>query len=291
MKLLSVDVGIKNLSFCLFDIDEGEKMKDKNSKIRILKWDNIDLSEKTSLICGEFDKAGLICGKPATFCMTNKCFCLKHSKKQPYIRIAPDLKPAFINKQKVNTLLEIAKKYNIQCTSTSATSIGKKPDIIAAINQFVLQNCFTEVCKSNATKIDLVTIGRNLQHKFDELFYPSSSDKINIDTIIIENQIGPIANKMKTIQGMLAQYFIMKNNNINIEFISASNKLKEFTPINAETGKPEKLDYKQRKQLGVKTSLNFVDTDPRFSEWSEFLHKHNKKDDLSDCFLQGIWYI
>jgi hypothetical protein len=288
MKLLSVDVGIKNLSFCLFDIDEGEK--EKGSKIRILKWDNIDLSEKTSLTCSELDKAGLICGKPATLCMTNKCFCLKHSKKQPYIRLQPDLKPAFLNKQKVQTLLEIVKKYNI-VSNTTATA--KKPDLIALINQFVLEKCFTEVCKSNATKIDLVTIGRNLQHKFDELFYPisSSSAKINIDTIIIENQIGPIANKMKTIQGMLAQYFIMKNNNINIEFISASNKLKEFTPINTETGKPEKLDYKQRKQLGVKTSLNFVDTDPRFSEWSDFLHKHSKKDDLSDCFLQGIWYI
>jgi hypothetical protein len=298
MKLLSVDVGIKNLSFCLFDYDERinikdiKDIKDINDKIRILKWDNIDLSEKISLKCCELDKNGLICDKPATLCITDKSFCLKCSKRQPYLRLAPELKPAFINKQKMLTLLEIAKKYKIDY---DAVNVCKKPEIIALINQFVLQNCFTDVCKSNATKIDLVTIGRNLQHKFDELFYPSLNDlkeiePLEIDTIIIENQIGPIANKMKTIQGMLAQYFIMKNNNINIEFISASNKLKNFTPINAETGKPEKLDYKQRKQLGVKTSLNIVDTDTRFSEWSTFLHNHKKKDDLSDCFLQGIWY-
>ena len=105
---------------------------------------------------------------------------------------------------------------------------------------------------------------------------------------------------MKTIQGMISQYFIMKNNNIKIEFISASNKLKDFMPIldatesNDKTVKPEsnsKLDYKQRKQLGVKTTLHFVDSDDRFSQWSSFLHKHNKKDDLSDCFLQGMWFI
>ena len=297
MKLLSVDVGIKNLSFCLFDCDESKEkdikdIKDINDKIRILKWDNIDLSEKNALTCSEPDKTGIICGKPATLYITNKSFCLKCSKKQPYLRLAPDLKPAFINKQKLLTLLEITKKYGIKY---DAAIVYKKPEIIALINQFVLQNCFTDVCKSNATKIDLVTIGRNLQHKFDELFYNKGNDlkdlePLEIDTIIIENQIGPIANKMKTIQGMLAQYFIMKNNNIHIEFISASNKLKNFTPINAETGKPEKLDYKQRKQLGVKTSLNFVDTDARFSEWSTFLHNHKKKDDLSDCFLQGIWY-
>lgn len=286
MKLLSVDVGIKNLSFCLFDYDEREKTKEKDNKIRILKWDNIDLSEKNALTCSELDKNGLICGKPGLYCIPNKSFCLKCSKKQPYLRLTPDLKPAFINKQKIQTLFEITKKYGIKYDDSI---VYKKPEIIALINQFVLEKCFTEVCKSNATKIDLVTIGRNLQHKFDELFYKELCS-LEIDTIIIENQIGPIANKMKTIQGMLAQYFIMKNNNINIEFISASNKLKNFTPINAETGKPEKLDYKQRKQLGVKTSLNFVDTDARFSEWSVFLHNHKKKDDLSDCFLQGIWF-
>ena len=37
----------------------------------------------------------------------------------------------------------------------------------------------------------------------------------------------PIANRMKTIQGMIAQYFIDKNVKL-IKFISASNKLKNF---------------------------------------------------------------
>ena len=36
--------------------------------------------------------------------------------------------------------------------------------------------------------------------------------------VIIENQISPIANRMKTIQGMITQYFIMKNI-YNVEYI------------------------------------------------------------------------
>jgi hypothetical protein len=144
----------------------------------------------------------------------------------------------------------------------------------------------------------LVTVGRNIEHKFGEIL----GDHLpTIETIIIENQIGPIANKMKTIQGMLAQYFIMKNNNITIEFISASNKLKDFTPttnivttvnnITTNVVKKEKMDYKHRKKLGIQTCSNFVDNDCRFHLWATFLHKHQKKDDLSDCFLQGMWYI
>jgi hypothetical protein len=142
------------------------------------------------------------------------------------------------------------------------------------------------VQKNNASKVDLVTIGRNIQHKFDEILCDHQQ---SINKIIIENQIGPIANKMKTIQGMLSQYFIMRNNNIQIDFISASNKLKDFIPTVEE--KTEKLDYKQRKKLGIQTTLNIVNNDFRFKFWADFLHKHNKKDDLSDCFLQGMWYI
>jgi hypothetical protein len=94
---------------------------------------------------------------------------------------------------------------------------------------------------------------------------------------------------MKTIQGMLAQYFIMKTNgNIDIEFVSATNKLKDF--LSGEKEK-EKMSYKDRKKLGVQTCLHFVSTDHRFKEWDDFVKQHSKKDDLSDCFLQGMWYL
>jgi hypothetical protein len=115
----------------------------------------------------------------------------------------------------------------------------------------------------------------------------------------------------------------MRNNNIQIDFISATNKLKDFIPAANQTNKDQshlaeeaslsepqniseinntnnanntnkselKLDYKQRKKLGIQTTLNIINNDYRFKKWSDFLHKHNKKDDLSDCFLQGMWYI
>ena len=71
MKILSIDPGIKNMSFCLFD----------TNNLKILKWDNTDLSVVLEKNCIEIDKNGL-CNKPAKFIKDDKFYCLKHSKKQ-----------------------------------------------------------------------------------------------------------------------------------------------------------------------------------------------------------------
>jgi hypothetical protein len=271
MKILSIDVGIKNLSYCLFETQSSEP---ETKHIKVLKWDNIDLSEKNNFKCIEVDKNGL-CNKPAKFSKDQKCYCLKHSKKHNYLQLPTEFKESHLKKQKLQNLIDIADKYKLTYEKPP-----KKSNILGIIQEFINNNCYTPIIKTNATKVDLVTIGRNIQHKFNDIFV----DVASIDTIIIENQIGPIANKMKTIQGMISQYFIMKNNNVNIEFVSASNKLKDFLPN-------EKIDYKQRKKLGIQTCLSIVNSDFRFKEWETFVNKHTKKDDLSDCFLQGLWFI
>ena len=60
---------------------------------------------------------------------------------------------------------------------------------------------------TNASDVDLITIGRALKSSFDETF----PEDCVIRRVIIENQISPIANRMKTLQGMIAQYFISKD--------------------------------------------------------------------------------
>jgi len=129
-----------------------------------------------------------------------------------------------------------------------------------------------------------------------------------LDFAIIENQISPIANRMKTIQGMLAQYFIMINENIHIEFISSANKLKlensiriteneeieskeiESKEIENKEIESKENSYKQHKLDGVIKCSQLLEKNPEFMKWKHILDK-KKKDDLADCFLQGHWYI
>jgi hypothetical protein len=121
----------------------------------------------------------------------------------------------------------------------------------------------------------------------DSIFY--SDDTIGpITHVIIENQISPIANRMKTIQGMIAQYFIMKNVK-TIEFISASNKLKYSAVVNDSDDEVDISTYKNRKKTGIINCLELLKKTN--SNMMNHFESHKKKDDLADSLLQGVWYI
>jgi hypothetical protein len=269
MKILSIDVGIKNLAFCLFDKSlEVEQFK-------VTKWDVINLSEEETLKCGYSEKNSL-CNKPAKFKKDDKCYCIKHSKKQVLQIPTSEQKPSFINKQKLSKLYEIADSHNIKYDPKV-----KKVDLTKLINEYIEKMYFEPVESKKANEVDLFNIGVNIKNKFNEMF----KDEGKIDYVIIENQIGPLAIRMKTIQGMIVQYFIMSNLDVkHIEFISASNKLKDCDI-------KDKEKYSDRKKLGIAKCLGFLTTDFRFNEHINFFNGHKKKDDLSDSFLQGLWFI
>jgi hypothetical protein len=271
MKILSIDVGIKNLAFCLFEKSEN------SDYFKITKWDTVNISEQHEIQnCVFIDKNGL-CNKPAKFKTSdNQCFCLKHSKKQNYQVPTSELKSSFINKQKIQKLFELADKYGIKYEKKI-----KKVDLLSNINDYIKQNYLQEIEVKKAADVNLYNIGINIKTHFDKLF----SEEVCIDSVIIENQISPIATRMKTIQGMLVQYFVMCPVIVkNVEFISASNKLKDCDI-------KDKSKYSDRKKLGIAKCLETITSDYRFSDKVDYFNAHKKKDDLADSFLQGLWFL
>lgn len=269
MHIVSIDVGIKNLAICVFDVPD---MTDSTSN-KVVIWDVINLAQKEVSVCSGREKNGENCLREAKFTKNGICYCLVHSKNVGFHRPSRDLESSFLKKQKVPRLREIAEKHCI----IYDTSV-KKADLIDIISNHGETKCFDIVDKVDANKLDIVTIGRNIQYKLDILFNNSFDD---IGLVLIENQISPIANRMKTIQGMLSQYFLMKNETLQIEFVSSMNKLKEESLVNTT--------YSERKKAGISKCLGIISSD--FETWIEFFSRHKKKDDLADCFLQGMWYI
>ena len=274
MKVLSIDVGIKNLAFCLF-----ERPND-TQHFKITKWDIINISEKEDIVNCCFIDKNVLCNKSAKFKKDDKCYCLKHSKKQQLQIPGCEQKPSFINKQKIVKLYEIADSHNIKYEPKV-----KKVDLIKLINDYININYFQTIESKNAADVDLFNIGINIKTKFNKLF----ENEGQIDYVIIENQISPIATRMKTIQGMIVQYFVMANVSVShIEFISAANKLKGF-----EKKEPNetKTKYSDRKKLGIEKCLEILTKDFKFNEHIDYFNQHKKKDDLADSFLQGMWFL
>lgn len=280
MTILSIDVGIKNLAYCLLD------------DCSIYKWGVTSLVNNEKHICCAKIKDGQ-CKSEAKFNKNDCMYCLKHAKKEDYIIPNPEIKPSNIKKMDIIKLKALADKYSIEYDFKL-----KKKELTQEILDFFQNKCFELIEVTNASDVDLITIGRALKTTFDEIF----SEDCVIRRVIIENQISPIANRMKTLQGMIAQYFIMRNSNIHIEFVSAINKLKDLNlteskieieskeSLEEKLTSSEHLSYNQRKKIGVEKCGKLI-KDKNYTEWYQYFMNNKKKDDLSDAFLQGVWYI
>ena len=84
MHILSIDIGIKNLSHCLFRVNNG--------RFIVLQWDVVDLTNDNTTTCTAITKKKGICGKRATYKKNDNCFCLTHAKSSSFILPSQDTK-------------------------------------------------------------------------------------------------------------------------------------------------------------------------------------------------------
>ena len=239
-----------------------------------------------------------MCSKAAKYSKFDQYFCDRHAKicKQ-YIIPTKKHSSAFIKKQKVPDLVALCNTHMLLLNKDAKTL--KKDQLIEILSGFYKQICFDPIVtlkSKNANEIDLIHIGKSIKRLFDQL-----PDIDTITNVLIENQISPIANRMKTIQGMLAQYFIMKNDNIHIDFVSSSHKLNQFKQIAAIRG-PTSADashgesgktnphYKAHKSDGITYCQEILEKNAALTHWNLSMNTR-KKDDLADAFLQGMWYF
>lgn len=269
MKVLSFDVGIKNMAYCILQID--------NSNVEIIDWNIINLmDEVVDYKCSCYQKNGKTCSSKAKYYQNDNYYCEKHAKSSKIRLFDKKFSSTQLNKLKKNDLLLLIENEKLPI------DIKKNKDaLVHDINDYILKNSLQKlkISKKTANETDLVTIGRNMKTKMDVI-----ENFTNVTHVLIENQISPIANRMKTIQGMLSQYFIMKHESSRIEFISSKNKLKGLDIINEN----EASQYKQHKKDAIFYTNQILDK--YFPTWKSAMNS-SKKDDLADALLQGLMYL
>lgn len=162
-----------------------------------------------------------------------------------------------------------------------------------------------ELCETNANKANMIDLGKKIYILFESTF----TEKL--DEVIIENQIGPSAIRMKSIQGMITMYFIQRG--CNVVYWNSGNKLRfmKTKGVSKSKSNPKaksktkdneivetdetiqtvetKTTYKERKKMSILITECIIKE--RYADYLDLFTKHKKKDDLADCFLQLIDYL
>lgn len=313
MKVISFDVGIKNLAYCIIDLSSSVIATPiEYSQCHILDWGvcNLNPPKQVSnydMKCQYSTTKGICCSKNAKFVIDKQQYCGVHLKKQVFIPKEQQL-PSLSKASKEDILKHIFQMsdiFNINKTKCDYTKQNKN-NLVDLLQKYYVKP-FKSVKSKTCGEASLVHLGVELRNAMRVLIntYSISSE----DVILIENQISPIATKMKSIQGMLTQFFI-DHENTNIVYISSSMKLKlklNFTDDTVKSGyestntiRKETNTYASRKKSGIhivdylfqkQMIFNICSSIKNYKHWEDIFYQHKKKDDLADCLLQGLHWI
>lgn len=265
MKLVSWDIGINNLAYCI--------MKDKE----IIKWGLIDILEDIRpdiFQCEGTLKNGNKCSKKAGFYKqidnNREYFCGTHSKD--------------ISKIPKHELCHGINKNGNKCKSKANYYIDRNEykQYYCNKHQTTLDDEDKKILKKYIT-IDNISFYERSKMLYEQLC--KVDDILDVDIVLIENQ--PVYKNpiMKSIQMLLYGYYL-QNNAKEIHLLNATQKMKVYDgpPIECEI----KDIHAKNKYLSKEYCKYFLKDNP---EKLTYFNSYDKRDDLADTYLQGLYFI
>ena len=306
MIILSWDVGIVNLAYCVLEYE--------NNKIKILDWNIIDLIDRSKYeyFCCGTTKGKNICGNRASHKIDTG------DNVYGYCRIHLKQHMIHVNLDKFETD-HFKSHHEGECifTKRDGNLCGKKSTIIeiktgAKFCNVHYKSCRTKLVskmsiqpikKLNADHIPTSTIQYNLVKKMDALI--NHFQLLKVEKVIIENQPCKKNAKMKSIANTLYVYFLIRGQIDNtaglkidlVRFINASNKLKTNQKNTDKILGKKRLEMKNNNDKNVYdatkglaiTYTKKILADDKIQ--LSYLDLFKKQDDLCDAFLQGKYYL
>jgi hypothetical protein len=242
-------------------------------------------------------------------------FCKKHAENHLQFKI-PNLLPTKTEIAKMsiedlrNLIQQIENQTQIQTffqtqnteTNQIQKEIKTKKACIEKIEQLKTTHFFQlipQTKKQNASHTSMLLLCQSLYNKFNQL----STQFENATHVVIENQLGSNATRMMILQGMITMYFTAHISKPIIAHVSSSHKLKYAVSILPHAHQPketqsqkQKTTYKEHKQNAVLYCEQILEMHNQsqtqmFKDLKKNKADEKKRDDLADCFLQGLWFL
>jgi len=253
MKLVSFDVGLRNLAFCVL---EGTSRKD----VKIVHWDLIDVMAESA---GHDAAKCFKCKKPANWVKHDgTTYCCKTHK--PKGGGKPPTK-ASLNKKTLEDL-------KVEATQNSVEGGTTKKTLVFALYNHYCANVWKR-CVKSAKQVSVVDLAGPIAQCLEarrELWDGS-------DLIAFEQQPDK---RMLCVQAMLHMWFVCQG--FKCKGVSAVHKLTNMVTLQDST-----KTYKGRKSTGILHAKELVPT----QELKDHMMKHPKRNALADSFLQGLWVL
>lgn len=253
MRVLSFDVGIRNLAVCLL---EGSA-----TRYKVLQWELIDL-------CGTSKCSA--CKSKAACLLDGKHYCKTHAKAA-----GGQLRPATLTVGKLKAMKKEVLLQTMASHGVVADAKANKADLVLSLDAALARKYgATAAAKTRWTAVSmpLQDVGHAIRTQVGAR--PWMWD--GVDAVCIEKQM---KSRMIAVQMMLWMLFTERG--VPAHVVSASHKLTV-----AGCSDVKKRTYKQRKTSSVAVCLTRLD-----ARWRTFFDGHAKKDDLGDCLLQGEWFL
>lgn len=283
-KILSFDVGIIHLAYCFFTKKDGNW--------DILDWAIIDLTDREDHKCS-------MCTKPAKLLQKEKYYCKVHSKNLVVKPVPFENFFQTLEKKKLNACdyLIGAEKCNKNCMYGNEEKFYCTPHAKRIYTTLESDMKLKKVKNTGVKELDFDDTRLKLVMELEK-----RKHLLEANVVVIENQPSFKNPRMKSISGIIYDYYMIRGmvdkeitkSNINrVKFMSPSNKIKLATDGETQAivklkNTDESKAYKMTKSLAVKYATEMAKHLP---EWLAKFNSHKKKDDLADAFLQGAYYF
>lgn len=287
MRIVSWDVGIKNLAYCIM-----EKSDDVDRPYIIHEWDIINLAEDVNVKCSynDCDKGSKDIKTMCCFMGENKFFCKAHKTYHSVFKSnLDDIKNAAVNVTENNC--GKCNKPAKWCMNDDHYCSTHKNQVVKKWDKEISEVKFTP---GKVADISVDELKLKLLRTLD-----SRPSLLQVKHVCIENQPSFKNPRMKAVSDTLYAWFLIrgildkeKTHSIveRVHFISPSNKLK--IEGFAEEIQDEIIEsnnkYKTTKALSVHHTKIILQKCP---DYLQTLERFKKKDDLCDALLQGVHFL